>query len=193
MKTCRISFMEKSDIPEASKVLGKAMLKVPLHIAVFMGHGEKERLIIEKMFSELLTDLPGISFLARIDTKIVGVMRMKSCDGRKISGEQARAEETDNPDWRKSHWLNEWARRDPSDQHWHLGPIGVLPNYQGKGIGSQLLSLFCKEVDACLAPAYLETDSEKNVRIYERFGFHVIAETDIFDVKNYFMWRDSPS
>ena len=118
---------------------------------------------------------------------------MKSCDGRKISGGQAQAEEIDNPDWRKSHWLDEWARRDPSDQHWHLGPVGVLPPYQGKGIGTQLLSLFCKEVDACLAPAYLETDSEKNVRFYERFGFQVIAETDIFDVKNYFMWRNLPA
>jgi ribosomal protein S18 acetylase RimI-like enzyme len=193
METCRISFLEKSDIPEASKVLSKAMLKVPLHVAVFQGHGEKERLIIEKMFYALLTDLPGITFLARIGTQIVGVMRMKSCDGHKISDGQAQAEETDNLDWRKSHWLNEWARRDPSDQHWHLGPIGVLPPYQGKGIGSQLLSLFCKEVDACLATAYLETDSKKNVRLYKRFGFQLIAETDIFDVKNYFMWRDPSS
>ncbi|MGD9205822.1 MAG: hypothetical protein PVF86_14840, partial [Desulfobacterales bacterium] len=60
------------------------MLKVPIHIAIFQGQGEKERRIIEKMFFELLTDLPGITFLARINRQIVGVMRMKSCDGSKI-------------------------------------------------------------------------------------------------------------
>jgi ribosomal protein S18 acetylase RimI-like enzyme len=190
METFRISFLEKSNISEAARILSEAMLKVPIHIAVFQGHGEKERKIIEKMFFKLLTDLPGITFLARINKQIVGVMRMKSCDGSKISNEHAQIEEINNPDGRKFHLQNEWARQDPSNQHWHLGPVGVLPSHQGKGIGTKLLSLFCKEVDACLAPAYLETDTDKNVRFYERFGFQVIAETEIFDVKNYFMWRN---
>jgi hypothetical protein len=50
---------------------------------------------------------------------------------------------------------------------------------------------FCKEVDACLAKAYLETEGDKNVRFYEKFGFIVVAESDIFDVKNRYMLRDS--
>ncbi|MGD8334409.1 MAG: GNAT family N-acetyltransferase [Desulfobacterales bacterium] len=187
---CQISFLQKSNISEASRVLSKAMLKVPIHIAIFQGQGEKERRIIEKMFFELLTDLPGITFLARINRQIVGVMRMKSCDGSKIANEHAQPEEKNTLDWRISHWRNEWAGQDPSNQHWHLGPVGVLPSHQGNGIGTKLLSLFCKEVDACSAPAYLETDSDKNVRFYERFGFQVVSETDIFDVKNVFMWRN---
>jgi ribosomal protein S18 acetylase RimI-like enzyme len=189
MDTCRISFLEKSNISEASKVLSEAMLKVPNHIAIFQGHGEKEREIIEKIFFELLSDLPGITFLARINKQIIGVMRMKSCDGSKVSNEPAQTEEVNNLDWRKSHWQNEWARQDPLKQHWHLGPVGVLPSHQGKGIGTKLLSRFCKEVDACLAPAYLETDTDKNVRFYERFDFRVVEETEIFNVKNRYMWR----
>jgi ribosomal protein S18 acetylase RimI-like enzyme len=189
MEKFRISFLEKSDISEASRVLSEAILKVPLHIAVFQGHGEKERKIIEKMFFELLSDLPGITFLARIKRQIVGVMRMKSCEGSKVSNEHAQTEDVNNLDWRKSYWHNEWARHDPLNQHWHLGPVGVLPLHQGKGIGSKLLSRFCHEVDACLAPAYLETDTDKNVQFYERFGFQVVGETEIFDVKNRYMWR----
>ena len=189
METCRISFLENSNILEASSVLSEAMLNVPIHIAVFQGHGEKERKIIEKMFFELLTDLPSITFLARIDKQIVGVMRMKSCDGGKVSNEHAQTEEVNNLDWRKSYWRNEWARQDPLNQHWHLGPVGVLPSHQGKGIGTKLLNRFCKEVDACLAPAYLETDTDKNVQFYERFGFDVVEESEIFDVKNHYMWR----
>jgi ribosomal protein S18 acetylase RimI-like enzyme len=185
----RITFLEKSDISEASRVLSEAMLKVPLHIAVFQGHGEKERKIIEKMFFELLSDLPGITFLARINRQIVGVMRMKSCNGSKVSNEHAQTEDVNNLDWRKSYLDNEWARHDPLYQHWHLGPVGVLPSHQGKGIGTKLLTRFCHEVDACLSPAYLETDTDKNVRFYKRFGFEVSKETQIFDVKNCFMWR----
>ena len=190
METNRISFLEKSNISEASRVLSEAMLKNPNHLAIFQGHGEKEREIIEKIFFELLSDLPGITFLAWINKQIVGVMRMKSCSGSKVTNEHAQTEELNNLDWRKSYWLNEWARRDPLNQHWHLGPVGVLPSHQGKGIGTKLLGRFCKEVDACLAPAYLETDTDKNVRFYGRFGFQVVKETEIFDVKNSYMWRN---
>ena len=193
MEKMKILFLEKSDIQEASKVLSASMLKNPLHIAVFQGHGEKERKLIEKMFFELLSDLPGITFLARMTRQIVGVMRMKTCNGSKVSNEHAQTGDVTNLDWRKSHWHNEWARHDPLNQHWHLGPVGVLPSHQGKGIGTKLLSRFCQEVDACLSSAYLETDTYKNVRFYERFGFEVVKETEIFDVKNRYMWRPPAS
>ena len=189
MGNVQISFMEKSDIQESANVLSVAMLDNPLHVAVFQGKGEKERMEIEKMFCGLLSDLPDITFLARINRQIAGVMRMKTCNGSKVSNEHAQTEDVTNLDWRKSYWHNEWARHDPLDQHWHLGPVGVLPSHQGKGIGSKLLSRFCQEVDACLSPAYLETDTDKNVRFYERFGFEVVKETEIFDIKNRYMWR----
>ena len=193
MEKLIISFLEKSNIQEASRILSEAMLNVPLHIAVFQGHGEKERKLIEKMFFELLSDLPGITFLAKMDMQIVGVMRMKTCNGNKVSNEYPQTGDVTNLDWRKSYWQNEWARHDPLDQHWHLGPVGVLPSYQGKGIGTKLLRRFCEEVDACLSPAYLETDTDKNVRFYERFGFEVVNESEIFNVRNRYMWRQPSS
>ena len=193
MEKFSITFLEKSDISESSRVLSEAMLTVPLHMAIFQGHGEIERKIIENIFFNLLRDLPSITFLARINRKIVGVMRMKSCSGSKVTNEYAQTEDITNLEWRKSYWQNEWARHDPLDQHWHLGPVGVLPSQQGKGIGTKLLNRFCQEVDSCLSPAYLETDTDKNVRFYERFGFEVVKETDIFDVKNRYMWRPPTS
>jgi ribosomal protein S18 acetylase RimI-like enzyme len=181
--------LEISEIPAAALVLSKAMLNNPLHTALFQGQGEKQRQIIESMFVELLTDLPGITFLVRLDGPIVGVMRMKSCDGRKVKNEQTQTGDTNDLEWRKSVWRNEWARHDPTQQHWHLGPVGVLPQHQAKGIGSELLRRFCREVDACMSPAYLETDTDSNVRFYQRFGFAVVTESAIFDVKNRYMWR----
>lgn len=190
MEQVKILFLEKSDISDASRVLSEAMLKNPLHISVFQGDGEKERKIIEKMFFELLTDLPGITFLAWSNRQIVGVMRMKSCDGRKASNEHVQNGDADNLDWRKSYWHNEWERHDPLDQHWHLGPVGVLPSHQGKGVGTILLSHFCCEVDACSASAYLETDTDRNVQFYQRFDFKIVAESDIHGVNSRYMWRN---
>jgi len=106
------------------------------------GHGEKERKLIENMFFGLLSDLPGITFLARINRQIVGVMRMKSCIGSKVANGHAQTGDVTNLNWRKSNWHNEWARHDPLDQHWHLGPVGVLPSHQGKGIGTKLSRMY---------------------------------------------------
>ncbi len=186
-----ISFMENNDIQESAKVLSLAMLNNPLHLAVFQGNSENERLEIEKMFYELLIKLPGIVFLAKEHQKIVGVMRMKSCVGREVIDESNEFKDENNISWRKSIWHKKWATYDLLEQHWHLGPIGVLPSHRGMGIGSRLMQRFCKEVDACSAKAYLETDLDENVRFYKKFGFEIISKSIIFHVENRYMERVS--
>jgi len=192
MNMCKfhISFMEQNDIQKAAEVLSIAMLHNPHHLGVFLGNGENERQEIEKMFFELLNNLPGIVFLAKENEKIIGVMRMKSCVGKEIvEPDIARNEEDIN--WRKSVWFKEWAEHDPVEQHWHLGPIGVLPSHRGIGVGTELMRRFCKEVDNCSAKAYLETDLDENVRFYEKFGFKIVSRSDIFNVENRYMLRDA--
>ncbi|THB64705.1 MAG: N-acetyltransferase [Desulfovibrio sp.] len=189
MDSIQLTFMEHSDIPACARVLSEAMLSNPLHEAVFLGTGERERRLIEGMFLDLFSALPAIVYVAKEKSRIVGVMRMKSCQGRPIPDVAQNPEDETDPAWRKSVWHAEWARRDPSEQHWHLGPIGVLPPHQGTGVGSLFMQRFCAEVDACGATAYLETDLTKNVRFYEKFGFRLIEESDIFGVTNRYMTR----
>lgn len=191
MAEYQLSFMQADEIQAAANVLSIAMLDNPLHGAVFLGKDESVRVEIEKMFFELLTRLPGIVFLVRDGEQIIGVNRMKSCTGSQSTGTpETDGDETDIR-WRKSLWHAEWGRRDPSEQHWHLGPIGVLPAYQGKGVGSALMTRFCQEVDAFGAKAYLETDLEKNVLFYQKFGFDIVAVSDIFQVENTYMVREN--
>ena len=190
MSKYQISFMENNDIEEAAKVLSIAMLNNPFHVAIFQGRSENARLEIEKMFIGLFTKLPGIVFLAKDGKKIIGVMRMKSCVGSKIPANLIEGIEEHTLEYRKHIWQKEWAIHDPGAQHWHLGPIGVLPTYRGMGIGSELMQIFCKEVDACSAQAYLETDLDENVRFYQKFGFEVIDISDIFQVENRYMLRN---
>ena len=178
MEKISISFIEQNDIAESAKVLSEAMLNVPLHIAVFQGHGEKERSLIEKMFFDLFSELPGITLLAKINGQIVGAMRMKSCMGRQVSDESAQTGDVSDLDWRQSIWHNEWARHDPPDQHWHLGPVGVLPAHQGKGIGRKLM----KEVLGKGRKAGLHTviariseGNEISVHLHRAMGFKHIG------------------
>ena len=62
---------------------------------------------------------------------------------------------------------------DPHEPHWHIGPIGVRPQLQGKGVGRTLLKTFLSTVDEQEWPAFLETDVDRNVKLYEGFGFTV--------------------
>jgi ribosomal protein S18 acetylase RimI-like enzyme len=82
-----------------------------------------------------------------------------------------------------------WTKHDPKEPHWHIGPIGVLPASQGQGIGKALLGSFLETVDEDGSMAYLETDVDRNVSLYEEFGFHVLGQMDILGVNNRFMRR----
>ena len=132
----------------------------------------------------------SITFLAKERGKIVGVMRMKSCMGRKAIDEAAEQEDENDINYRKQFWLRQWAIEDPVDQHWHLGPIGVLPTHRRLGLGSRLMSVFCDQVDKCSAKAYLETDLDENVLFYKKFGFKVVSTSSIFNVESRYMTRD---
>ncbi len=190
MSDVTVSFMQKDELQESATALSIAMLKNPLHMAIFRGDSESERIQIEQTFTSLFSELPEIVYVAKKNGKIIGVMRMKSCQGRKDLKEPEGPKDLDRLSWRKHFWHQEWARHEPSNQHWHLGPIGVLPAYQGQGIGSQLMKRFCREVDTCQASAYLETDLDRNVVFYEKFGFRIVNTSLIFDVANRYMLRD---
>jgi GNAT superfamily N-acetyltransferase len=60
--------------------------------------------------------------------------------------------------------------------HWYLDMIGVDPPRQGQGFSSLLLRPVLERLDRERIPCYLETNVEKNVGIYRRFGFDVIVE-----------------
>lgn len=54
---------------------------------------------------------------------------------------------------------------------------------------SKLLQFFCDAIDKNKHTGYLETDKKENLPLYERFGFTVIEEDEIFGVRNWFMVR----
>lgn len=68
------------------------------------------------------------------------------------------------------------AKCKPPAPHYYLGVIGIQPNLQGRGLGSQLLTSFCdlSSSDPLSNGVYLETAQDRNVGFYRRAGF---AET----------------
>lgn len=65
----------------------------------------------------------------------------------------------------------------PSEPHWYLVPLSVRPEYQRRGLGSQLVRPILEQADREQLPCYLETSDPANVDYYRRFGFRVVNPT----------------
>ncbi|MEP6967234.1 MAG: GNAT family N-acetyltransferase [Pseudomonadota bacterium] len=61
-------------------------------------------------------------------------------------------------------------------RHVYLWFLGVAPAAQGRGVGSRLLKVGTNRLDAAGEPAYLETQTERNVGLYQRHGFEVVSK-----------------
>jgi GNAT superfamily N-acetyltransferase len=58
---------------------------------------------------------------------------------------------------------------------WYLSIVGVAPSAQGRGVGGRLVRATLAEADQAGAPSFLETFSQRNVALYERLGYSVVA------------------
>ena len=61
-------------------------------------------------------------------------------------------------------------------KHWYLAMLAVDPQHQGKRYASRLLNEMLSNIDEEDLPCYLETGGEKNVSMYQHFGFAVVDE-----------------
>ncbi|MHA1952843.1 MAG: GNAT family N-acetyltransferase [Candidatus Heimdallarchaeaceae archaeon] len=78
--------------------------------------------------------------------------------------------------------------------HWYLAPMGVDPDYQGKGYASRLMRSMLKRLDNEKLPCFLETQNENNVEIYKHYGFKIVGKAKIpkSDLEHWSMLRDPP-
>lgn len=82
-------------------------------------------------------------------------------------------------------------RLHPLEPHWYLATLGVHPDARGRGHGRALLEAFCAGADRDRVPAYLETDREENLGLYERAGFSVRERSRFLDVPLWHLYREA--
>ena len=204
--TVAIEPLRPDEVRLAAAVLARGMRDNPLHVAALGSPPQRRQRVLAALFRAVLPLLPGAPLAARQAGTIVGVLGMTP-PGYGGAGHgwprprhllralvpTARLFLTLLADPRATarvaSWFVAWAQRDLPEPHWHLGPVAVEPRLQGRGIGSQLLTAFCAQMDALGAVAYLETDKAENVTFYRKFGFGTMAEASILSTPNWFMRR----
>lgn len=195
-RACDIRLLERGELFGAAALLGRAMRDNPLHVAAFGADPDVREHTLERLFAVVLprTHAHGRVLGAFKDQTLVGVCAMVAPGQCHLSLSEI-VQLTPALAMRLGpgrlvrllRWTSIWARFDPPDGHWHLGPVGVDRHLQGQGIGSALLRAFVSGTRD--APGYLETDKPENVTLYQRFGFVVRAEAYALGTPNWFMSR----
>lgn len=188
-----------SEVPLAAQVLGRGMRDNPLHVAAL----GRDPIAREKGFAGVFRAFLALevakkgrvvgAFKDRILVGVCGMMRPGSCqlavhERVMLLPRLLRHCGLGGTGKLLSQFGN-WSGHDLAEPHWHLGPVGIEPELQGKGIGSLLLSAFCRMVDDEGVASWLETDKEVNVSFYRRHGFEVVSEDTVNGVPNWFMKR----
>jgi GNAT superfamily N-acetyltransferase len=86
-------------------------------------------------------------------------------------------------------WFSRWCRIDPEEPHIHLGPIGVAPEMQRRGVGTALMNRYIEDLKVRKTAGYLETDRAENVEFYGKFGFVVLRQETVIGIPTWYMWR----
>jgi GNAT superfamily N-acetyltransferase len=196
--TLTLRSLADGDLPAAASVLGNGMRDNPIHIRAFGADPDHRERALSRLFESVLRRVLAKGSIegAFRDGRLVGVcgrLAPGNCRvglGQKLGFVPALKKGNSwSTVFRVLGWAGAWAKRDLAAPHWHLGPVGVLRDDQGKGVGRALLDGFCAKMDADRAVAYLETDKDANVRIYEKAGFTVVSTLEAIGVPCWTMSR----
>jgi ribosomal protein S18 acetylase RimI-like enzyme len=168
---------------DVAGVLARAFVTNPINIAAF---GVDQLSANETFFRGGLRVMRGRKLVALEGSRILGFIHWVTAPGCQLSEVEKLAvvprmiqEFGVQRSLRISSWLTTWSKHDPKDPHCHLGPIGIDPAVQGRGIGERTA-----------ISGYLVTDRPENVPFYERFGFKVTQEIPVIGTPNFLMQRN---
>ncbi len=174
---------------EVVLMLARAFASNPVHLAAF---GDSVLGKNEAFFRTVLPLLKGTKIVATDGSRILGLIHWFPSSQCQMSGAKKvlllptmMANLGGRATLKVLSWLSTWEKHDPKEAHVHLGPIGVIPEAQGRRVGSRLMTTYTGEA------GYLETDRPENVSFYRRFGFETTQKVPVIGVTNYFMSRPS--
>ena len=72
-------------------------------------------------------------------------------------------------------FMSEATGQVTSDRDWYLSILGVSPDFQGQGLGADLITPVLSEADGAGAATYLETFVPRNMSFYARLGYATVG------------------
>lgn len=189
--------LDAADMAAVCELMGLAFADNPSTLANANGDRDRAQRILRNAVRVAKFGRPWSRAIVAVqDEQIVGALNAAAWPNcqltgmRKIATLPAMMRATGTALPRVARMSGRRAAHDPRRPHWHIGPVGVQPDAQGRGVGTALLTSFLATADEQGVPAFLETDVDRNVTLYQRHGFRVVERETILGVETSFMWRD---
>lgn len=186
----------REELPAAVAVIARGMRDNPLHVAAYGTDPDRRLRCHARLIRALLAASPALRVLGATQQGSLVAVAAEAPSGtcrptpRQLLRMGPRvAYLGPGSALRVRAWTRAWAEHDPTEPHVHLGPVAVDAHLQGRGLGSIIMREHCRRLDETQQMGYLETDKPVNVRFYHRFGYHVVGQTEVLGVSNWFMRR----
>ncbi|NHJ46840.1 MAG: GNAT family N-acetyltransferase [Asgard group archaeon] len=193
--------LRKKDVKIAAEVFTRAFNKDLLSNYMFpdekirkevLGEYFKFRIMYGVIFGEVYASSPNIEGLAvwyHSDKYEMTNWKMFRAGGMRLF--KVVDKETMNRMMKIGHFTTELRQENIDRSYWYLAPIGIDPQHQGKGLCSKLMRALLDRWDLEGISTALETQSEKNVELYRRYGYETIIKTTIpeTDIPHFLMIR----
>ena len=197
MDDIEIRRMLPSEAEIVAEVDSYAYQNDPMTVAIHQSNSEETRKKRENSLIRMYNNNPQEIFVAIHEEKIIGFIRSFPCTGlfKDLSYSEGEHEyitsheiEELSIEQRRKWWLMTMKRHDLDTPHSHVGPFGVLPEFQGRGVGSKLIENYFSRLKG--VPSYLETFTATNARFYEKRGYELIVTERVLGMKGYWLLRD---
>lgn len=196
MDDIKIRRMLPSEAEKIAEVDSYAYQNDPITVAIYQSNSEETRKDRMKNLIGMYSNNPQETFVALHNGIIIGFIRSFPCTGlfKDLSYSEGEYEyitshkiEDLSFEQRRKWWLMTMKSHDLDIPHSHVGPFAVLPEFQGKGVGSKLMEDYFSRLEGV---SYLETFTATNARFYEKRGYKLIETDEVLGMKGYWMRRD---
>ena len=170
-----------------AEALRQALVEDPFYIAIeqSMGGGEAGRQALLRYldFSIVEAERYGVSFFPDGDAVGVSVwskpLSVEQAQQQKLQKQQFLTEQLSRVYYQLyqeiTGFMSEQAKGLVDENAWYLSILGVLPEFQNRGLGVGLISEVLQQTDALAVPTFLETFTPRNESFYQRLGYRVVA------------------
>ena len=189
--------IDDDEVKEAARVLSEAFARYPIAEYMFEGLDDgpdRFRVMFEYLISaRIVRNWPVL--IAQIDGRIAGVAVISE------PGEEYSTPELD-AQWdhaceamggqameRFLKYADACDEGVPSWSHHYLGILGVSPEFQGMGLGGQLVEATKREARSHpnSQGVCLNTEAERNLGFYGKHGFEIIDERPVDSIRTWCM------
>lgn len=191
MKTDHLYRVEKKDFEKLNTLLLECFSKDPLYLQLIPQTDKRQKLLPELFRCDLdelfencevyadSADLNGIIIVSD-ETEPYNPLKYYAVElyyalktGAYLIGEDHSLHTLWNFIKGKEYLNSEWTEDINTDKRMHIIYFAVRPSMRGKGVASKLMNTVLEYADLHKLIMSLETHNEKNVSMYEHYGFHL--------------------